>query len=105
MADKDRKSSEKQADRSADEPSRSQDEEKHGLVHSPYGSADPAFAEENADLDPTQVVGRYAMQPDPNDDRPAPQPVVVEGMKEAPADDDEGTPAPGAPDAKVVEGG
>lgn len=46
------------------------------------------------DLDPTKVVGKYAMQPDPNDDVPGPPPPnIPAGVKEAPADDVPGTPA------------
>jgi hypothetical protein len=58
-------------------------------VPNPHVSADPSIDDEKyADLDPTKVVGRYAMQPDPNDDRPAPRPNVPEGVNEAPKDDD-----------------
>lgn len=63
----------------------------------PHQTLDPTLAETDpyADLDPTKVVGTYAMQPDPNDDRPAPLPNLHPGMKEAPADDEPGTPAIG----------
>lgn len=63
----------------------------------PSASQDPNITDrpEILDLDPTKVVGTYAMQPDPNDDRPAPLPNVPAGAKEAPAADEPGTPAIG----------
>jgi hypothetical protein len=60
----------------------------------PHESQDPALPD-GPDLDPTKVVGTYAMQPDPNADKPAPQPNVPPGAKKAPADDKPGTPAIG----------
>lgn len=62
----------------------------------PSASQDPNIPDgPEADLDPTKVVGTYAMQPDPNADRPAPLPNVPPGAKKAPADDKPGTPAIG----------
>lgn len=60
----------------------------------PFASQDPNIPDDKyAELDPTKVVGTYAMQPDPNDDRPAPLPNIHPGVNEAPADDEPGTPA------------
>lgn len=65
-------------------------------VFNPHTSEDPAIADDAyAKLDPTKVVGTYAEQPDPNADRPAPQPNVPPGVKKAPADDEQGAPAIG----------
>jgi hypothetical protein len=62
----------------------------------PHASQDPNIPDgPEADLDPTKVVGTYAMQPDPNDDRPAPQPNIPKGVREAPADDEPGAGAIG----------
>lgn len=62
----------------------------------PHASQDPNIPDgPEADLDPAKVVGTYAMQPDPNADRPAPTPVVPPGVNEAPADDEPGAPAIG----------
>lgn len=77
--------------KSPDEPKKS---DAPKFPDSPAASQDPNLPDQ-PDLDPTKVVGKYAMQPDPNDDRPAPQPNVPEGAKEAPADDEPGTPAIG----------
>jgi hypothetical protein len=62
----------------------------------PAQSQDPALPDTYGDLDPTKVVGTYAEQPDPNDERPAPLPNVPEGVKEAPADDADDAKAVGA---------
>lgn len=65
-------------------------------VMSPGASSDPAFKDDPAQgLDPTKVVGTFAEQPDPNDERGAPLPNVPEGVKEAPADDEPNAPAIG----------
>lgn len=65
-------------------------------VMSPHASSDAAFKDDpGQDLDPTKVVGTWAEQPDPNADRPAPQPVVPPGVNKAPADDEPGAPAIG----------
>lgn len=63
----------------------------------PHVSQDPNLPDEYQELDPEKVVGTYAMQPDPNDERPAPQPNVPEGVNKAPADDE--------PDAKAIGSG
>jgi hypothetical protein len=60
--------------------------EKAGVTN-PYDSGDPNVPDEYKDLDPTKVVGTYAEQPDPNDERPAPLPNVPKGVKKAPSDD------------------
>jgi hypothetical protein len=66
-------------------------------IMNPHATEDDLLAPTDpyADLDPTKVVGTYAMQPDPNDERPAPQPVVPPGVKLAPEDDEPGAPAIG----------
>ena len=65
--------------------------EKQG-IQNPHISGDPNIDDDNyADLDPTKVVGTYAMQPDPNKDRPAPLPNIPKGVNQAPADDEPGT--------------
>lgn len=65
-------------------------------AQNPHASQDPAIPDgPEAELDPTKVVGTHAMQPDPNADRPAPQPVVPPGVHKAPADDEPGAPAIG----------
>lgn len=61
----------------------------------PHASQDPAIDDGNENIDPTKVVGTYAMQPDPNDERPAPLPNVPEGVHKAPKDDEPGAPAIG----------
>jgi hypothetical protein len=61
-------------------------------IQNPWVS-DADVDERYKDLDPTKVVGRYAEQPDPNDDIGPPLPNIHEGVNEAPADDDEDTPA------------
>jgi hypothetical protein len=72
--------------------------EKQG-VQNPFVSGDPTIDDDKyAELDPTKVVGDYAMQPDPNSDRPAPLPNVPEGVNKAPKDDKPGAGAIGAGD-------
>ena len=72
--------------------------EKQG-VQNPHVSGDPQIDDDKyADLDPTKVVGDYAMQPDPNSDRPAPLPNVPEGVNKAPKDDKPDAGAIGAGD-------
>ena len=68
-------------------------EEAAAAAANPHASQDPAIDDKYDELDPTKVVGTYAMQPDPNDERPAPLPNIPPGTKEAPADDEPGTPA------------
>jgi hypothetical protein len=65
----------------------------------PSQSQDPNLPD-GPDLDPTKVVGRYAMQPDPNDEKGAPQPNVPPGAQKAPKDDKPGTPAVGDGDTE-----
>lgn len=64
-------------------------------VMNPHATEDALLADTDpyADLDPTKVVGTYAEQPDPNDERPAPQPNIHPGVNKAPAADEPGTPA------------
>lgn len=62
----------------------------------PHASQDPNIPDgPEAELDPTKVVGTYAMQPDPNADKPAPLPNVPPGVNKAPKDDEAGAPAIG----------
>jgi hypothetical protein len=62
--------------------------EKQG-IQNPFVSGDPNIDDDQyKDLDPTKVVGTYAEQPDPNDEKGAPLPNVPKGVKKAPADDD-----------------
>jgi hypothetical protein len=69
-------------------------DEAAALAANPHASQDPNIPDgPEAELDPTKVVGTYAMQPDPNDERPAPLPNIHPGVHEAPADDEPGTPA------------
>lgn len=90
MADEKTPSKATAADKSASAPDES------GAPLSPHASQDPNIPDgPEAELDPTKVVGTYAMQPDPNDERPAPQPVVPPGVKLAPEDDEPGAPAIG----------
>lgn len=77
------------------------DSKKDDAVVNPHASADPNIPDgPEAELDPTKVVGTYAMQPDPNADRPAPLPNVPPGAQKAPADDKPGTPAIGDGDTE-----
>jgi hypothetical protein len=81
MADKDSKSQGAPAKADSGEPAHAE--------HNPYKSEDPNVPDgPEAELDPTKVVGDYAMQPDPNTERPAPLPNVPKGVKPAPADDE-----------------
>lgn len=90
MGSKDNPKEPTAADKAASTPDES------GAPLSPHASQDPNIPDdEYAELDPTKVVGTYAMQPDPNDERPAPQPVVPPGVNKAPADDEPGAPAIG----------
>jgi hypothetical protein len=62
--------------------------EKQG-IQNPWASGDPNIDDKNVEqLDPTKVVGTYAEQPDPNADKPAPQPNVPKGVNKAPKADD-----------------
>lgn len=73
--------------------------EKSG-VQNPWASGDPDIDDDSVkNLDPQKVVGKYAMQPDPNEDvKGPPPPNVPEGVNEAPKDDDPdaGAIGPGA---------
>lgn len=85
------------AAKAADKPDAKPDEQSPAeLAANPHASTDPAFKDDpGQELDPTKVVGTYAMQPDPNAARPAPTPNVPPGVHEAPADDEPGAPAIG----------
>jgi hypothetical protein len=81
---------------SKDSPKTPDPDEAAAKAANPHASQDPNIPDgPEADLDPAKVVGTYAMQPDPNADRPAPTPVVPPGVKKAPADDEPGAPAIG----------
>ena len=79
------------ADSKSDSPKAKPAAEK--FPNNPHGNNDPNIDDGYENLDPTKVIGTYAEQPDPNADRPAPQPVVPPGVHKAPKADDEGAPA------------
>lgn len=83
------------ADRTADSPSADAPSGAEQGIMNPHQTTDPNHPDLYGDLDPTKVVGTYAMQPDPNDERPAPLPNVPPGVNVAPADDEPGAPAIG----------
>lgn len=64
---------------------KSEDEMRYGIIHSPHRSTDTRFRTESATVDPRLIVGRFAMQADPNDARPAPQPVLPPAPQVLPA--------------------